>query len=153
MNEGDLSIKKLKKRPREEDESINPSKKAKTSPSSKSVIILAIVGGRNFKDRDELFRQVDLYIKEIGVKPSMIISGGAKGADTLAKSYAKERHIPFDELVPDWGKKGRNAGLLRNTDIVERSTHLIAFPTKESKGTWDSIRKAQNTMKPCKIIQ
>jgi len=43
--------------------------------------------------------------------------------------------------------------LVRNTLIIEDSDYVLALPSKDSKGTWDSIRKAQNLNKRVKIIQ
>ena len=106
---------------------------------------LAIVGSRNFNDQDYFNNIIDLFINENGL-PSMIISGGASGADTLAKNYAVSRNIPLIEHLPDWSK-GRCAGPERNTKIVNDCDVMIAFPSKESKGTFDSIRKCQKMNK------
>lgn len=116
------------------------------------MIKLAVVGSRDFNDY-ELFKScVDIYITQLG-GVSEIISGGAKGADTMAERYARENNIPITILKPDWKTQGKGAGLLRNTDIIINSTHVIAFPTKTSKGTRDSIRKAKLYDKPHLIIE
>ena len=60
--------------------------------------------------------------------PEIIISGGAIGSDKMAERYAKIHNIPVLILVPDWKKHGKKAGILRNTDIINESTHVIAFP-------------------------
>ena len=48
---------------------------------------LAIVGSRYFTDYDMFKNVVDKYILDNG-QPDVIISGGAAGADTLAKTYS-----------------------------------------------------------------
>jgi hypothetical protein len=49
-------------------------------------------------------------------------------------------------------KTWKKAGLLRNTDIINESTHVIAFPNDKGSGTQDSIRKAQKLGKIVKVI-
>lgn len=112
---------------------------------------LAIVGGRTYNDYDAFKKIVDEYITELQSKPSLIISGGAKGVDTLAEIYAKDNNIPTEIFRPDWSK-GKGAGLERNTDIIANSTHVLALPTKESRGTYDSIRKAKLYEKHLKVV-
>jgi hypothetical protein len=37
---------------------------------------------------------------------------------------------------------------MRNSDIINAATHVIAFPSAQSRGTRDAIRKAQAAGKP-----
>jgi hypothetical protein len=107
---------------------------------------IAIVGSRDFADYEFLKSKVNSFLDEYESQENdsiIIVSGGAKGADSLAEQYAKEYGYETLILKPDWKQYGRSAGILRNTDIVENADILIAFPTKSSIGTWDSIRKAK----------
>ena len=103
---------------------------------------LAIVGGRDFNDYDSFKKIVEEYFETIGI-PIHIISGGAKGVDTMAETYALEKKIPTVIFHPEWHIYGKKAGILRNTDIINASTHVLALPTANSKGTYDSISKAR----------
>jgi hypothetical protein len=80
-------------------------------------------------------------------------SSRAKGADTLARKFAEKHNIPLKEFKPDWAKFGRGAGPMRNTQIIENADVVFAFPTKDSKGTRDSIRKAQALRKILYVIE
>ena len=71
------------------------------------------------------------------------MSGGAKGVDTLAERYADEHGKTKLIFKPDWSM-GKGAALARNTDIIESSDVILAFTTAESRGTHDSIRKAES---------
>ena len=53
---------------------------------------LAIVGSRDFDDYERMVSVLwDLLAVKKGTIPKdVIVSGGAKGADSLAKQYAKE---------------------------------------------------------------
>ena len=111
---------------------------------------LAIVGSRELTDYSWFKSHVEAFISEHG-KPDLIVSGGARGADTLARNYAQEHQIPIQEFLPNW-KLGRHAGILRNTDIVQASTHVLAFPSKQGRGTQDSMKKATEANKILKVI-
>lgn len=112
---------------------------------------LAIVGGRTFNNYDLMCQALEEYCEDMGM-PILVVSGGAKGADTLGERWAKENGIKTLILKPDWST-GSKAGLNRNTDIVNASTHVIAFVMPESRGTWDTIRKARKSDKNVKIIK
>jgi hypothetical protein len=112
---------------------------------------VAIVGSRDFTDFEKLEQEI---LKRISVeKIEKVVSGGAKGADTLAKKFAEKHKIPLEEFKPDWAKYGKGAGLMRNTQIVENADLVFAFPTKDSKGTRDSICKAREKGKIVKVIE
>lgn len=109
---------------------------------------LGIVGYRNYNNYDEFKSYVSAYIAYINTelnKPIIsIISGGCKGTDTMAIKYAKENNIPYTEYKPQFEKYyGNKAYLERNTQIVNDSTHLMAFLHPSSKGTHDTINKAK----------
>lgn len=106
---------------------------------------LAIVGSREFENYDLLCTEVEKTKQTQTIE--LIISGGAKGADTLAKRYAALNHIPLMEFKPDYNRFGRNAPVQRNTLIVENADWVLAFVTPTSRGTWDAIRKAEKMLK------
>lgn len=107
-------------------------------------IVLAIVGWRGMTSdkHGTLFADaMTSFVLRHGV-PHEVVSGGAKGADTLGEAWARKRGIRLVILKPDWKRGGRRAGLARNTDIVAACTHMIAFPHDSGTGTQDSIKKA-----------
>jgi hypothetical protein len=107
---------------------------------------VAVIGGRDFNDYDKL--------KEVlGFFPiSVVVSGGAIGADTLGEKYADENGISKEIYVPQWDLFGKKAGFMRNTTIVENSDIVIAFWDSKSRGTRDSIEKANKLRKSTFII-
>lgn len=112
---------------------------------------LGIVGYRDFLD----YTLFTIFVeKVVNVKTiDAIISGGARGADALAKRYAKENNIKLVEYLPDWDAYGRSAGPRRNTQIVEASDVLVAFLSPRSVGTRDSIKKARARGIPVHICE
>ena len=116
-----------------------------------SSITLAIVGSRTFHNYAHLERVIDQVRKNIKVR--CIVSGGAKGADTLAKRYAVANKIEYVEKKPDWEKYGKGAGFERNADIVDCADHVIAFWDSESHGTAHSIGLARESKKLLMVVE
>lgn len=113
---------------------------------------LAIVGCRTFNDYDLLCT----YATYIAVKSPhsfvTIISGGARGADSLAEQYAREYGYDTKIFKPEWDKYGKAAGFLRNGTIVANCDMVLAFWDGKSQGTADTIARAKKAKKPTFII-
>ena len=109
---------------------------------------LAIIGSRIFLDYELLKQEVD-KLSDI----EMIISGGAKGADSLGVRYAKEKGIKYIEYLPEWNKYGNSAGFIRNNDIINNCDCVLAFWVGSSKGTKHAIDLAEKLGKDIKIIK
>lgn len=81
-----------------------------------------IVGSRSFSDYGLLAAKCDLLLRNWG--SVVIVSGGARGADALAKRYAMDRGYRYKEFPADWDTYGRRAGYIRNRAMHEYiSTH------------------------------
>lgn len=104
---------------------------------------LAIIGSRSCPPID-----IASYLPFV---PDIIVNGGAKGADTYAKEYALERDIPIVEFLPDYGKYGRKAPLIRNIQIVDNSDFVLAFWNGTSRGTKFTIDYAEKRGVPFKV--
>ncbi len=102
-------------------------------------MVIAVVGSRNFTN----YPLVKDILDRFTVKSDILVSGGAKGADTLAERYATENGMEFVKFLDKWKKYGRQAGYLRNVKIVEMSEALVAFWDGESRGTKSSIDLAK----------
>jgi hypothetical protein len=107
---------------------------------------VAVIGGREFDDYELLKETLNLF------SITTIVSGGAKGADSLSEIYARENNIKTEIYLPDWDLFGKRAGFLRNTTIIENSGLVIAFWDQKSRGTRDSISKAHKLKKNTFIV-
>lgn len=88
---------------------------------------VAVIGSRNIGKFD-----LSRYLPE---ETDELVSGGARGVDTLAKKYAQEAGIPITEYLPEYDKYGKRAPLLRNITIIENSDIVLAFWDGRSRGT------------------
>tara|TARA_B100000035_G_scaffold308678_1_gene313727 strand:- start:34 stop:447 length:414 start_codon:yes stop_codon:yes gene_type:complete len=109
------------------------------------------VWNKKIKDpKQYVFDKMDQYVSKHG-KPSLVISGGAKGADTYGIQWAQSRGIPIKEYKPDQRlintTNFRHAAMTRNTDIVNNSDRVVAFWDKKSTGTFDTLTKAKKAKK------
>ena len=102
---------------------------------------IAVVGSRTYNNKYFIFSKLDELINKLNTNIT-IVSGGAKGVDSIAKEYALLNNYGLVEYLPDYSiENKRLAPILRNSTIVNNSDYLIAFTTG-SKGTQDSINKA-----------
>lgn len=108
---------------------------------------VAVIGSRTFND----YGLVKETLTKLDI--TLLVSGGAKGADSLGERYAIENNITTLIFKPDWERHGRGAGMVRNTDIVKNSDIVVAFWDGSSKGTLDSIRKVEKLNKGLMIIK
>jgi predicted Rossmann fold nucleotide-binding protein DprA/Smf involved in DNA uptake len=108
------------------------------------IMKLAIIGSRNLN-----VENIGDYIPS-GV--TEIVSGGAKGIDTLAAQYARGKGIVLTEFLPDYARYGKGAPIVRNKQIAEYADAVLAFWDGKSKGTADSIRRFRKLGKPIKVV-
>ncbi len=100
---------------------------------------IAIIGSRNLT-------KVDLS-KYIPKSVTEIVSGGAKGIDTLATKYAENNNLRLTVFLPEYEKYSQAAPLKRNNKIIEYSDEVIAFWDGKSKGTEYVIKKCKKLNK------
>lgn len=112
-------------------------------------IRLAIVGSRTFEDYDLARDVLDGVAMVSGYEYVEMVSGGARGADTIGERYADERGIPKRIFPAEWKKYGRRAGFIRNVDIIDNCDVCVCFWDGESHGTKHDIELCQEKHKPC----
>ena len=110
-----------------------------------------IAGSRDFND----YKLLKKYAIEIITKKTMlpdltrIISGGARGADTLGERFANEMGLEISRFIPDWDGLGKRAGYVRNAEMAKFAVEdgnygvLIAFWDGQSRGTKHMIDLAK----------
>lgn len=114
-----------------------------------------ICGSRHFHDYERLKKEV-LNILPIGDHMNtVIISGHAKGADTLGEQLAKDMNFRCEIYPADWNKYGKGAGPIRNKQMLTegKPNLVIAFLANNSRGTQNMINQATNYGVEVKVIE
>ena len=104
---------------------------------------LLIIGSRTITDFD--------LTGHIPADTELIISGGAKGMDTVAEKYADENGIEKLIFYPKYELYGRAAPLKRNEEMVNVCDTVLAVWDGESRGTKYTLNYAKKKNK--KIIE
>lgn len=106
------------------------------------IMKIAIIGSRNITvDISQYFPP---YTTEI-------VSGGAKGIDSLAAAYADEHNIPLTVFLPEYKKYRYAAPLKRNLQIIDYADEIVAIWDGRSKGTKYVIDNCHKLGKPVTV--
>jgi hypothetical protein len=104
-----------------------------------------VAGSRSFTDQARMDASLSIILSRMN--EPVIISGGAKGADTMGEAYAlshwMHRPVPFLRYPAEWGRYDKRAGMFRNQQMSRVATHLVAFWDGESPGTKAMIDTAK----------
>lgn len=80
---------------------------------------------------------------------TLVIAGGAAGPDTWAEEAAVERGLPVKVMRADWQMLGRQAGYLRNVQMLNEGPKLVvAYWDGRSNGTRHTVLEAIGRMIP-----
>jgi hypothetical protein len=90
-----------------------------------------IAGSRGIEN----YAMLAAAIRHLPWKPTLILSGGAVGVDTMGERWAKENGIGVEVFQADWEGLGRRAGFARNEDMAKRAEALLALWDGKSTGT------------------
>jgi hypothetical protein len=113
---------------------------------------LAVIGSRTFNNFDFLYSTLNHYQFINNYLITEIVSGGAQGADTLGRDYARLCKLPIKIFPAEWDKYGKSAGYRRNVDIINACDEVVAFWDGQSKGTKHSIDLAHKANKKVTVI-
>lgn len=125
---------------------------------------IAVIGSRTFDNYSQLQEELHIIIYEENeglFDDVVIVSGGARGADSLGAMYANQYNLELVIYEANWkdlshpnrrikegkyGKYDANAGHRRNTLIIDDADIIVAFHNG-SPGTADSLKKARKLKK------
>ena len=114
------------------------------------LVRIIICGGRHFNDYERLEAVMNEIVEEynLSLKDIEIVNGHCEGADRLGELWASKHGAECTVFPAEWGKYGRAAGPVRNTNMVEyvaqsKQPIVVAFVNERTKGTWDTVRKAK----------
>lgn len=111
--------------------------------------IVLVCGGRDYDNRRMIHDTLDGLVPE----PSVVVTGGAPGADTIASGWADYNGIHSVNVYPMWHTHGKKAGVLRNQLMIDLFdiNLVVAFPGGD--GTADMVRRAKAANIPVIEVQ
>ena len=112
---------------------------------------LLVAGGRDFNDYQMLSKFIWDFANATDDEIS-IISGMAKGADSLAVKWAKENNVELYEFPANWNGLGKKAGYMRNTEMGNFADGALIFWDGQSRGTEHMINYMEQLKKPVVIV-
>lgn len=112
---------------------------------------VAIVGSKSISNENLINNYISECLTDLS-NIDLIISGGAKGVDTIAELFAKNHNIKTKIFYPNWEKYGRQADLIRNSDIISKCEICIIIWDGESLCTKNDIDLCTEMRKPCYIF-
>lgn len=114
-----------------------------------------IAGSRSIEDYDLLKKTIAKLVKEKKIPSKFeVVSGGAKGVDFLAKTYALEHTLEYHEFTPKYkSPKDRAAPLLRNQEMAIFGDLLVALWDGQSTGTKHMMQCMRDLGKPVILVE
>lgn len=106
---------------------------------------LLIVGSRSITDFD-----LSPYVPP---EVDTIISGGARGIDSLAEQYADLHHLSKYILQPRYDLYGRAAPLKRNERMVDMADAVLVVWDGRSRGAQYTLKYARKADKPLTLVK
>ena len=112
-----------------------------------------IAGSRGFSNYKLLKETCDKYLREKKKTHNVVvISGHARGADSLGEKYASDEDLDLEIYPADWKKYGKSAGFRRNEQMADIADAVIAFWNGESHGTKHMIDIAEEKGLNVKVV-
>lgn len=109
-------------------------------------IRIAVIGSRRYARLD----LVRAFIVSLAPQ-SVIVSGGAPGVDSAAAEAAVEAGLKTLVFPADWDGLGRQAGPIRNAEIVANADRVVAFWDGLSHGTTNTVLQAVGRRLPIEL--
>lgn len=104
---------------------------------------IVVTGGREYSDARRVNECLDWLHAAVNI--TLLVQGGARGADALAARWARD-HLPKERSITveaEWTRFGKSAGMRRNQEMLQRhKPHLVlAFPG--GRGTANCVFEAE----------
>lgn len=116
----------------------------------KREMYVLICGDRHWSDHAMIEAELSTL-----AEGSIIIQGGAPGADDIADTVARALSLGSISYRADWDRYGRRAGPIRNREMLDTNPQEVwAFhdDIEHSKGTRDCVKEAKRRGIPVRVF-
>lgn len=100
-----------------------------------------VCGGRKYINAEKL--SAVLSQLHVDTPISLLIHGGARGADRMANQWAVHAKIPRAAFYANWGEHGKAAGPMRNQMMIDQGMPDLVVAFSGGRGTADMVRRAK----------
>ncbi|HVL62228.1 MAG TPA: DUF2493 domain-containing protein [Microbacterium sp.] len=103
--------------------------------------VVLVCGGRDYDNLVHVANVLDGLHRHLPI--TLVVQGGATGADELARIWANRMGVECMTFAADWKAHGRAAGPIRNQKMLDETSpnYVIAFPG--GRGTRDMTIRAR----------
>ena len=113
---------------------------------------VVVFGSRDFNNYKLLETKLNYYLQ--GIKDEIIIvSGTARGADSLGELYAKNHEYQVERYPAHWEEYGKKAGMIRNRLMAVHSDYAVGFWDGKSRGTKGMIDICKELNIPLRVVK
>lgn len=104
---------------------------------------IVVAGSRSITNKNLVYQ----CIEKSNVAITEIVSGCARGVDSLAEAYAADHDIQIMPFWADWPKHGKSAGPIRNKEMAEYADAAIIVWDGQSNGAQNMIENMRSVGK------
>lgn len=104
---------------------------------------VVVTGGREYSDARRVNECLDWLHAAVNI--TLLVQGGAQGADALAARWARD-HLPKERSVTveaEWTRYGKSAGMRRNQEMLQRHKPHLVFAFPGGRGTANCVFEAE----------
>lgn len=101
-----------------------------------------VAGSRSIKKYEVVEKLINESLKN-GLVITELVSGGAKGVDTLGETWALKNGVSIQRFLAEWEKYGISAGHIRNRKMGDYADAVIGIWDGKSRGTKGMIDYAR----------
>lgn len=127
--------------------------RAGTLPEELRVLVC---GDRNWTDRALIRERLRPFGLKVRPGFVVLIEGGCRGADAIARDVARELRYSLEEYNAEWDRYGRAAGPIRNQQMLDEAgpNLVLAFHDHidRSRDTRDMLDRAHAAGIPCTLV-
>jgi len=106
-----------------------------------------VAGSRGITNYQIVLAAMEMADLVLGIRPTEVVSGKARGVDTLGERWAHRYRVPVKGFPASWrtedGTLDKGAGHRRNEKMAAYADALVAVWDGSSTGTADMIRRAE----------
>lgn len=103
-----------------------------------------IIAGTRTAGENDVQAAWGLFISACPVKPTVILSGAAAGADKHGERIARDAGIPVWTFPAKWSEHGKAAGPIRNAEMASRAEALLLVWDGSSRGSRDMLARSRS---------